>query len=92
MPTPISKTKYTSQYIDNMSFDDELKVSMVEIIGADGVLKNPATEEKQDDEISAIKSEYYDTVEVNKSAYPTITLTKKLSGATVSTKTVQIIG
>lgn len=44
----ISKTKYSSQYIDNMSFDDDLKVSMVEIIGQDGVLKNPATETKQD--------------------------------------------
>jgi hypothetical protein len=32
----IAKTKYTSQYIDNLSFDDELKVSMVEIIGSDG--------------------------------------------------------
>ena len=44
----IGLTKYTSQYIDNLSFDDGLKVSMVEIIGADGVLKNPATEAKQD--------------------------------------------
>lgn len=41
----ISKTKYTSQNIDNMSFDDELKVKITELIGADGVLKNPATEE-----------------------------------------------
>lgn len=41
----ISKTKYTSQYIDNMGFDDELKVPMVEIISKDGVLVNPATEE-----------------------------------------------
>lgn len=40
----IAKTKYTSQNIDNMSFDETLGVSMVEIIGADGVLKNPATE------------------------------------------------
>jgi hypothetical protein len=42
------KIKYTSQYIDNMSFDEGLEVKIVEIIGADGVLKNPATEEKQD--------------------------------------------
>jgi len=41
----ISKTKHTSQAIDNMSFDDELKVKIVELIGADGVLKNPSTEE-----------------------------------------------
>jgi len=41
----ISKTKYASQYIDNMSFDDQLKVRVTEIVGADGVLKNPATEE-----------------------------------------------
>jgi hypothetical protein len=44
----ISKTKYSSQYIDNMSFDDALKIKVVELIGADGVLKNPATEDKQD--------------------------------------------
>jgi len=36
----ISKTKYTSQYMDNMSFDDSLKVNMVELIGQDGVLQN----------------------------------------------------
>ena len=41
----ISKTKYTSQYIDNMGFDDELKVPMTELISKDGVLVNPATEE-----------------------------------------------
>jgi hypothetical protein len=41
----ISKTKYTSQNIDNMSFDDELKVKIFEIISKDGVLVNPATEE-----------------------------------------------
>jgi len=87
----IPTTKYTSQDIDNMSFDDELKVSVTEIIGADGILKNPATEAKQDDIISAINGNY-DTVEVNKTAYPTITVVKKLSGATISTKTVQIIG
>ena len=28
--------KYTSQYMDNMSFDEGLGVNMVEIIGADG--------------------------------------------------------
>lgn len=44
----IAKTKYTPQAIANMSFDDQLKVSMVEIIGADGNLKNPSTSEKQD--------------------------------------------
>jgi hypothetical protein len=41
----ISKTKYTSQNIDNMGFDDELKVPMTELISKDGVLVNPATEE-----------------------------------------------
>lgn len=53
---------------------------------------NPATEDKQDDIISELKGESYDTVEVDKSAYPIITLTKKLSGSTISTKTVNIIG
>jgi hypothetical protein len=40
-----NKIKYTTQAMNNMSFDEELKVNMVEIIGQDGVLKNPATEE-----------------------------------------------
>lgn len=43
--TGISKIKYTEQEIDNMSFDDELKVKIFEIISKDGVLVNPATEE-----------------------------------------------
>lgn len=30
-----------------MSFDDGLKVQMTELIGANGILVNPATEEKQ---------------------------------------------
>jgi dipeptidyl aminopeptidase/acylaminoacyl peptidase len=37
--TGISQTKYSSQNIHNLSFDDALKVQMVEIIGADGNLK-----------------------------------------------------
>lgn len=49
-------TKHTSQAIDNWSFDEGLKVKIVEIIGQDGVLKNPATEEKQDSIISAIEN------------------------------------
>jgi len=53
----ISKTKYTAQAIENMSFDDGLKVKIVELIGADGSLKNPATEEKQDALIEATHAE-----------------------------------
>ena len=34
--------KYTSQYMDNLSFDDSLKVNMVELIGKDGTLQNLA--------------------------------------------------
>lgn len=48
MPENISHTKRTSQAIDNLSFDEGLGVKITELIGADGVLKNPATEEKQD--------------------------------------------
>lgn len=40
-----TNTKYTSQHIDNQSFDESLQVRVTELIGADGVLKNPATEE-----------------------------------------------
>lgn len=49
-----TNTKYTSQHIDNQSFDDGLQVRITELIGADGILKNPATEEKQDATIAAI--------------------------------------
>jgi hypothetical protein len=40
-----NKIKHTTQAMFNMSFDDELKVNMVEIMGEDGLPKNPATEE-----------------------------------------------
>lgn len=67
MPTPISKTKWTSQNIDNMSWDEDMKVRVTEIIGADGVLKNPATEVKQDDIISAIGTEWTSNLGIDKS-------------------------
>lgn len=47
-------TKLTPTNILNRSYDPALDVIVTEIIGADGVLKNPATEAKQDDIISAI--------------------------------------
>lgn len=49
-----TNTKYTSQHIDNQSFDEGLQVRVTELIGADGVLKNPATEEKQDEIIASL--------------------------------------
>lgn len=48
-------TKLTPTNILNRSYDPALDVIIVEQIGADGVLKNPATEAKQDDEITEIK-------------------------------------
>ena len=41
----IASTKRTSQAIDNLSFDEDLLVRVTEIVGANGVLINPATEE-----------------------------------------------
>lgn len=46
--------RHTEQEILNSSFDETLGVSITEIIGADGVLKNPATEEKQDTIVTAL--------------------------------------
>jgi len=43
--TPISKTKYTSQYIDNMSFDDALKTKVTQVVDHAGNFVSPATEE-----------------------------------------------
>ena len=39
--------KYTSQEMNNSSFDETLGLNAVEIVGADGVVKNPATEANQ---------------------------------------------
>lgn len=38
----INDVKYTTQAMMNKSFDDSLKVNMVEIIGKDGTLQNLA--------------------------------------------------
>jgi len=84
----ISKTKYTSQYIDNMSFDDELKVSMVEIIGADGVLKNPASEET----MQKIAGLDYDTTSIDSSDPASIVITYLLNSVLVATETITISG
>jgi len=40
-----TNTKYTSQHIDNQSFDEGLQVKVTELINTSGVLINPATEE-----------------------------------------------
>lgn len=40
-----SNTNYTSQHIDNQSFDEALQVRVTELINTSGVLINPATEE-----------------------------------------------
>jgi hypothetical protein len=34
---PFSKTKYTTQYMQNWGFDDTFKVPTVEVVGFDGV-------------------------------------------------------
>jgi hypothetical protein len=83
----IAKTKYTEQYIQNMSFDDGLKVSVTELIGADGVLKNPATEET----LKKIAEENYDNIVVDTSGGSTIVVYKKLGSTVVDTKTITII-
>lgn len=54
-----SNTKYTSQHIDNQSFDETFQVSTVEIVARNAgntavEYVRPATEEKQDDMITAI--------------------------------------
>jgi hypothetical protein len=40
--------KYTSQEMNNSSFDETSGLNAVEIVGEDGLVKNPATEAKQD--------------------------------------------
>jgi len=40
-----TNTKYTSQHIDNQSFDEGLQVKVTELINTGGTLVNPATEE-----------------------------------------------
>lgn len=67
--TNISRTKYTSQAINNMSFDDGLKVQVTELIGADGVLKNPATEETLQAVLSASGGSTYKLSDVDDTGY-----------------------
>lgn len=66
---PKTNTKYTSQHIDNQSFDEALQMRVTELIGADGVLKNPATEEKQDTMIAALGGGDYAVVIRESGAY-----------------------
>jgi len=81
-------TKYTEQYIQNMSFDDGLKVLMVEIIGQDGVLKNPATEET----LQAVAGMNYDTTSVDLSDMSNVVITYKLLGTTIAIETITKTG
>jgi len=73
----INDVKYTVQEMGNKSFDDQLKVNMVEIIGADGVLQN----------FGGTNIPTYDTTSVDMSDPFNIVITYKLSGVTVATET-----
>lgn len=55
---PKTNTKYTSQHIDNQSFDDALQVKVTELVNTSGTLVNPATEEKQDEIIGLTDFRY----------------------------------
>jgi hypothetical protein len=52
----INGVRHTSQEMDNSSFDETLGVNMVEIIGSDGNLKNPATSDNQDTLLTELQS------------------------------------
>lgn len=87
-------TKYSSQYIDNLSFDDGLKVKVVEIVNPDGSLPSLATSDKQDtgntilQSIAGFNIPKFDEIAVT---YPTTSsevYTYKLASATVGTLTV----
>jgi len=80
------RIKYTSQYIDNLSFDEGLKVKVTELIDTNGSLINPASEETLQAVLAA-----HDTVVVDTTDPDNIVVTKKLNGATVDTKTISII-
>jgi hypothetical protein len=56
MANPI---KHTSQAIDNWSFDEGLGVKITELIGENGVLINPATEETLQAVLSATGGSTY---------------------------------
>lgn len=51
-----SNTKYTSQHIDNQSFDDGLQVKVTELVNTSGTLVNPATTEGQEAIVSAVQN------------------------------------
>ena len=87
-------TKYTSQEMNNSSFDELTGINTVEIVGADGIVKNPATEAKQDDEIVMLGSiagfniPEYDTIEATYPTGTTEVFTYKKATATVGVITV----
>ena len=75
---------HTEQEILNSSFDETLGVSMVEIIGQDGILKNPATEET----LQAVAGMNYDTTSVDLSDPNNIIVTYLLNSVLVATETI----
>lgn len=82
MSTPISKTKYTEQYIQNMSFDDDYKISAVELM-VENAAGTALVRQKE--------TPIYDTLVADTSDESNIIITKKLSGVTVDTKNIQIL-
>lgn len=64
----VNPHRHTEQEILNSSFDETLGVSITEIIGADGVLKNPATEETLQAVLAASGGTTYNYVKMDEGA------------------------
>lgn len=77
--------KHTSQAIDNWSFDETYKQAAVEQL-VENAAGTALVRQKQ-----ILTAGDYDAVEVDTSADPIFTITKKLGAATVDTKTITII-
>lgn len=73
MSDNLSRTKRSSQAIDNFSFDEEFLVKVVELVkrnqaGTAIEYFNPATEEKQDDLITAVGESTFTATSVDASS------------------------
>ena len=87
-----SKTEDTSQYLDNMSFDDTYQQNAVEILTENAA--GTALERQKTIATEAtlqLIAKDYDNIEVDTSADPVFTITKKLGATVVDVKTITII-
>jgi len=102
MPTnnTIGITKYSSQYIDNLSFDEDYKVSVTEVVtenvaGTALVRQKPIATEETLQALQGFQIPAHDEIEINYTDATKTVVTAivyKLAAVTVATKTFDLSG